>query len=82
MISSELSLPFLIGMVVGALLLAVAQFIYRRVFLWLDRQQVSGALEKGETPQSWVEFMDEFEQSEAWVESELKNAERQQWKDH
>ena len=82
MISSELSLPFLIGMVVGALPLAVAQFIYRRVFLWLDRQQVSGALEKGETPQSWVEFMDEFEQSEAWVESELKNAERQQWKDH
>ena len=82
MISSELSLPFLIGMVVGALLLAVAQFIYRRVFLWLDRQQVSGALEKGETPQSWVEVMDEFEQSEAWVESELKNAERQQWKDH
>ena len=82
MISSDVAQPFLIGVVVSALLLALAQFTYRRVHQWLERQQVSGALEKGEAPQSWVEFMDEFEQSEAWVESELKESERQNWKDH
>ena len=79
---SESAVAFLIGVVVGGLMLALAQFIYRRVYQWLDRQQVSGALDKGETPKSWVEFMDDFEQSEAWVESELKEAERQRWKDH
>ena len=72
---------FLAGMAAGALLVVVGQVVYRQVYKWLDHQQAAGAIDRGELPDTWVKLMDDFQDSEAWVESELKASERQRWED-